>query len=870
MSLLYHLYCIFLRCYLFVHTEGTKNWLKKTPPPYNGLSWQRSLIRSDWGGAFVGLHNNALIIAGGTNFPEAPPWENGRKLWHKAIYVLENNGDQCSWNTNSVLTQALAYGVSVSTDQGLVCIGGCSDNHYSADAFVLQWDNTLQKVVRTELPSLPQPIAYAAGALVGHTIYVAGGKSSDSAAPGNGFWSLDLSALDTSGGIQWQKLAPFPGMARINPLAAAQSDGFGEHLYLFGGLGEITTADGERTKLFLKDGWRYTPAKNEWTQTAPLPRPVRSSTCVALGQSHILILGGPDGSLPGQDKPDQHPGFPSDIWAYHTITDTWIPQGQIPVSPAVTSAVMWNGRIVVPTGEIRPGVRTPLVWQGVFASAKKSFGLLNYSVLATYLILLVGMGFYFAGREKSTDDFFLAGRRIPWWAAALSIYGTQLSAITFMATPARCFSSDWLYFLPSRAVLFMAAPLAAFIFIPFFRRLNVNTAYEYLEKRFNAYVRMLASATFVLFQVARMGVVVFLPSIALSTVTGMNIYMCILAMGIFCIIYTTLGGIEAVIWSDVVQVVVLLGGALICFLAIAGSIDGGVSEIFATGFADSKFRMAHMHPAWSLSTPSLLVILLAGFAYTIPYTSDQTVIQRYLTVKDEKAARRSVWANGLIAIPGALLFYCLGTALYVFYKNQPALLDPGMATDSIVPWFVMNQLPNGVSGLIVAGIFAAAMSSLDSSMNSTSTAVINDFLRRFKTKTTEHQWLVWARWLTLLTGVFGTAVALIMASCEIKSLMDQFTKIIGLFGGGLAGLFILGAFSRRAHGVGALLGALTTTVVLFLVQSYTTIHFFLYGTIGLFSCWILGVIFSLLIPAAPPNIEGLTVYSLFAKWRSGK
>ncbi|MFO7937819.1 MAG: sodium/solute symporter [Kiritimatiellia bacterium] len=846
------------------------------------------------GGAFVGLHNNALIIAGGTNFPEGPPWKNGPKAWHKSIYVLEQENDKTVWHTASDLEKPLAYGVSISTDQGLICIGGCNDGRYSVDVFILQWDSTAKKIIRKNLPSLPQPLAYAAGALVEDTIYVAGGKNAVDASPGNDFLSLDLSKIsvgpvphralgapgegtrptktgsavatkELSGNTQWQTLSSFPGKKRINPLAAAQSDGFGEHFYIFGGMGESRDENGETEKVYLRDAWRYSPVKDAWKKLKSLPRPVRSSTCLAIGQSQILIFGGPDGTQPEQNRLEDHPGFPTDILAYHTITDTWTERGEIPVSPAVTSAVMWNGKIVIPTGEIRPAVRTPKVWQGSIQSSKRGFGLLNYTVLATYLILLVGMGFYFSCREKTTADFFLAGQRIPWWAAALSIYGTQLSAITFMATPARCFSSDWLYFLPSRAILFMAAPLAAFIFIPFFRRLNVNTAYEYLERRFNSYVRKLASAAFILFQVARMGVVVFLPSIALSTVTGMNIHFCILAMGVFCIIYTTLGGIEAVIWSDVIQVVVLLGGALVCFIAIANGLDGGVSEIISTGIADSKFRIADMDPAWSLSTPSLLVIMLGGFAYTIPYTSDQTVIQRYLTVKDEKAAKRSVWANGLISIPGALLFYLLGTALYVFYKSHPIKLDPAMANDSIVPWFIMNQLPDGVSGLIIAGIFAAAMSSLDSSMNSTATAVINDFMKPMRKQQTEHHWLQWARWLTAMTGVLGTAVALVMASSEIKSLMDQFTRILGLFGGGLAGLFILGAFSRRAHGTGALLAALVTTAILFYVQTYTSLHFFVYGAVGLFSCYILGVVFSLLIPAAPPNIEGLTVYSLFRK-----
>jgi len=333
------------------------------------------------GGPFVGLHNNALIIAGGTNFPEDPPWKNGRKAWHKAIHILEQVDGKCVWHSGTELEKALAYGVSISTEHGLICIGGCSDGRYSTDVFMLQWESTSKKIIRKNLPSLPKPCAYLAGALVEDTIYIVGGRSADDAKPENDFLSLDLSKLSvgrvTSPGVQWQKLPPFPGVSRINPLCAAQSDGFGEHLYIFGGLGQRATDNGRSERAYLKDSWRYTPAKNEWKQISDLPRPVRSSTCLALGQSHILIFGGPDGTRHIPKNPAEHPGFSADILAYHTITDTWTTPGNIPVSPAVTSAVMWNGKIVIPTGEIRPAVRTPLVWQGVIKSAKSGFGLLN-------------------------------------------------------------------------------------------------------------------------------------------------------------------------------------------------------------------------------------------------------------------------------------------------------------------------------------------------------------------------------------------------------------------------------------------------------------------------------------------------------------
>ena len=178
------------------------------------------------------------------------------------------------------------------------------------------------------------------------------------------------------------------------------------------------------------------------------------------------------------------------------------------------------------------------------------------------MLSLVVMGFYFSRREKGTDDFFLGGKRIPWWAAGLSIFGTQLSAITFMAIPAKAFATDWLYVLLTVGIL-AVCPVIIICFLPFFRRLNVTSAYEYLELRFNLPVRLYGSASFLFFQLGRMSIVVLLPAIALSAVTGLNVYMCIIVMGVLCTLYTVLGGIEAVIWTDVIQVIVLMGGTFL-------------------------------------------------------------------------------------------------------------------------------------------------------------------------------------------------------------------------------------------------------------------------------------------------------------------
>ena len=198
-----------------------------------------------------------------------------------------------------------------------------------------------------------------------------------------------------------------------------------------------------------------------------------------------------------------------------------------------------------------------------------SFGYINYAVLAAYLTLLVVMGFYFARREKTTDDFFLAGRRIPWWAAGLSIFGTQLSAITYLAMPARAYATDWTLLILNIGI-FAIAPVVIYLYLPFFRRLNITTAYEYLEKRFHVSIRMFGSLSFILFQLGRMGIVILLPALALSAVTGFNIFICIALIGILSTIYTVLGGIEAVIWTDVLQALVLIGGAFVALAIIIG------------------------------------------------------------------------------------------------------------------------------------------------------------------------------------------------------------------------------------------------------------------------------------------------------------
>jgi SSS family transporter len=506
--------------------------------------------------------------------------------------------------------------------------------------------------------------------------------------------------------------------------------------------------------------------------------------------------------------------------------------------------VPYQEGIIVASGEIRPGVRTPAIQNVLIKDSKIQFGWLNSILLIVYLVILAWMGWYFSKRQKNTNDFFKGGGRIPWWAAGLSIFGTVLSAITFMAIPAKTYSSDWSYFMYNMGIV-LVAPLIILLFVPYFRKQNVTTAYEFLEYRFNLATRLIGSLFFILFQIGRMAIVLLLPSIALSIVTGVNVIVCILIMGLVSMIYTSIGGIEAVVWTDVIQVIILLGGALLSLIIISLEISGGLIGIINQGLEQEKFNIINV--VFDLKKPVLWTVLVGSlFANLTTYGTDQTIVQRYLSVKSQRAAEKSVWTNALLSIPASLLFFMIGTALFVFYRHYPDQLSISLSeADAIFPWYIVTQLPKGVSGLLISGIFAASMSSLSSSINSAATAYYNDFHQRFGWSS-KIPALKIARWASFVAGLLGIVFAVFMATWDIKSLWDEFAKILGLVLGSLGGVFLLGILSKRANGIGALTGIMISAIIQYLVALYQPVHLLLYTATGVISCFLSGWFVSLL------------------------
>ena len=744
-------------------------------------------------GHFAGIVDGQLKTWGGCNFPDVPCAEGGQKVFYPK-----------------------AYGASVAVPEGTVYLGGLNES------------GSDDSVSPASLPSLPKPLDNFAACYGTDRIFVAGGQS-------NGSLNKDVYALDWPNGKEWVKLCELPDSGRLQPCMAVQNAPEGKALYIFGGYSKDVYTYG--LKLNLKS--------LEWSKTSPLEGAAIVGSCSSTcGYSHILFFGGVDYDIflsAIQGKQDENylrhePSwykFRQDVLAYHTITDSWttIP-GDSLLARAGAALTPFDGGWFYSGGETMPGIRSNQISR-IETKRDTSFGWLNWTVLALYLLAMLGMGIYFMRRENGAEDFFKGGGRVPWWAAGISIYATMLSAITYMAIPAKAYATDWTYYPMLWMIPIVGFPVIWY-YLPYFRRSKAASAYAILEERFNAATRLLASSLFCIFMVARMALVMYLPSLALTAVTGIDIYLCIILMGLVTIIYCTMGGVEAVIWGDVVQGCILVGGAIFAALYLWGNTEGGFSGAWNLAVDNDKLQLFVW--SWDYRRVTFWVAILGGGIANnlISYTSDQTVIQRYMTTKDEKSAGRSILVNGFMSVFISVAFYFIGTGLYTFYKTHPQSLDITMQQgDAIFPFFMMSQMPAGIAGLLIAAIFAATMSTISSNINSVSTAFSVDFVQRFRPSIKDSTLLRVARWTCVVSGLMGLGIALLMATWDIASLLDYFNTILGLLTSGLGGLFVMAIFFPRIKGNAALTGFVAGELVVLLMYLYTDVNFFLFGATGI-------------------------------------
>lgn len=421
---------------------------------------------------------------------------------------------------------------------------------------------------------------------------------------------------------------------------------------------------------------------------------------------------------------------------------------------------------------------------------------IDIAVLLIYIFGVTAFGAWFYQRSNTPEGFMAASRRLPSWAVGLSIFGTYLSSISFVGLPGKSYGGDWNFFVFS-----LTLPLAAFVavrwIVPLYRARGDISAYAYLEARFGIWARLYAMSFYILGQLVRMGTIMYFVALALKGLTGWPISIIIITSGVLITLYTIMGGIEAVIWTDVVQSIVLTLGAIICVMLLIMGMPDGFEQIVQIAILEDKFSLGSFAPDFAHST--FWVVLLYGIIINLQnFGVDQSFVQRYHTAKDIDAARRSVWLAAIGYIPVSALFFFIGTALYAYYQIHVGALPDGILPKEVFSHFIAHNLPTGMAGLLVAAIAAAAMSSVDTSMNSSATILLTDVYKRLvKPAATDRDQMRFLRISTLVLGVVGTLVALYFTS--YKDSFDKWWELAGIFSGGVLGLFLLAAFSRRAR-----------------------------------------------------------------------
>ena len=449
-------------------------------------------------------------------------------------------------------------------------------------------------------------------------------------------------------------------------------------------------------------------------------------------------------------------------------------------------------------------------------------------VLLLYMGGIFALGCYFARKNKNPDHFMTAGRSLPGWAVGLSVFGTFVSSLGFLGNAGAAFGGTW-----NKWVFGLSLPIAALIaarwFVPHYRNSGEISAYAWMEKRFGPWARLYAVVCYLLMQLARIGSILFLVALPLAPLTGWDITTIILVTGLLVTVYTLVGGIEAVIWTDVVQSVVLITGAILCAVLLLTNMPGGAKEMLVVANAENKFSLGgfSLRPS-SLTalTPTFWMVLIYGLFINLQnFGVDQGFVQRYMTAKSDRDAKFSLWLTAIMfPLVSALLFF-IGTALYSYYTSVPGLMQDlkqqvvasgfeiNKIDDKALPHYIVHHLPTGVAGLLIAAIFAAAMSSVDTSLNSSATLVLCDFYKRYvRPNADDHNSMRVLQLTTLVLGIAGTLTALAMI--RVKSALDAWWNLQGILAGGVLGLFLLGFISKRAKNPTAIIAVVLGTLLI--------------------------------------------------------
>ncbi len=426
-----------------------------------------------------------------------------------------------------------------------------------------------------------------------------------------------------------------------------------------------------------------------------------------------------------------------------------------------------------------------------------SIHVVDYLIMFLTLVVSLGVGFWFSKRQKDTNNYFKAAGSIPSWAIGMSILATLISSITFLAYPGEGYTSNWIRLVQGLMVPIVLVAIVGFV-VPLFRHVIQLSTYEYFEKRFGFFARFYTSVSFILTHFSKMGTVFFLISLALSKMIGLDTATIIWIIGGAVILLTLLGGIEAVIWLDVIQGFLLIIGGIIALGILLFTPEGGPMEVWRVAMQNDRIGFGPFD--WDFVNLTFWVMALNGVFYAIQkYGTDQTIVQRYLTAKTDKAAIRASLMGVLLSVPVWAMFMFIGTALFSYYKITGAPLPADIEADAVFPYFILTKLPVGVVGLILSALMAAAISSLDSDLNCLSAILMEDYYKRMFPKSTDKEQLMMGRLFIVLAGFGAVAVALFYVNAGSEGVLGIIFTLYAIFSGGIAGMFLLGIFSTRAN-----------------------------------------------------------------------
>ena len=448
--------------------------------------------------------------------------------------------------------------------------------------------------------------------------------------------------------------------------------------------------------------------------------------------------------------------------------------------------------------------------------APPEFGMVNYAVVALYMLAMLAVGIWAGRSTKGSAGYFTAEGKVHHVLVGISILGTYLSGLTMMALPALSYgTADWTWTVQLPFLLVTGFVITGFV-LPRYREAGCLSVYEFLERRIHVSSRLIASASFIVLAIGRSGLVLYLPALAFNKVTGSNLIATILAMGVIVAVYTVLGGIKGVIWTDVIQVGIFVVGALATVyyvFALGGNVFAVANEYHKFRTLDLSLDVTKVVTAW--------LVLETIFQTIRIYSTQQEMTQRYMAAESTRKANASVWMSILGYIPLAYIFYFIGTGLFVYFHQHPdpfvTMLESQKKLDSLYAYFVVKHMPVGVAGLVIAAFFAAAMSTLSSTMNACSAVCIEDFYKRFRGRgRTDEHYLALAKGLCGLWGVLVIGMAILFM--RVASAQVAWSKVMGVTTCGIAGLMALAFLPRRVNPWAAIVGFACGYLSLFLMM----------------------------------------------------